>query len=163
MSVIKQILGGVGEAIGLDDLIDSLGKNVDRFVTTKEEREKLKQSMKQLIQSHELKVQAAALENLKSARSMYQKDSSLQKIYAIVFLVGYLVLTAGLGILIYNLAVAGSIEVPAWAISLISAIWGGMSGKVNTIVDFLFGGSQDGREQQRVMNEIRKVSEKKQG
>lgn len=39
------------------DLIDSIGKNVDRFVTSKEEKEQLKQAVKESVQQHQENLQ----------------------------------------------------------------------------------------------------------
>ena len=75
-----------------------------------------------------------------NARSMYSTDNSMQKAYALTFLIAYLGLTAWLIYAIIN----GSIEdVNQFETGLIGSIWGAMSAKVNTITDFFFGASEN--------------------
>lgn len=138
----------VGNTAG--ELIESVGKTVDRFVTTDEDRqraEQVKQEFALKVKEWQFEMMKAEFEDRQSARAMYEKDSSLQKVFAMTFLVGYLGIS---GVLLYVvlswLGLATAPEIPAWAISLISTIFGAMSSKVNTIVDFLFGGSAGERD-----------------
>ena len=119
-------LFGKGEGQGmLKDVADV----VDRWVDTKEDK---REFFKELY-----KMEADEKAN---ARAMYGSDSSMQKVYAITFLVAYLVLT---GWLIYAI-INGSIEeVNQFETGLIGSIWGAMTSKVNTITDFFFGASEN--------------------
>lgn len=116
-------------------VIRDVFEGIDGLVTSREEKEQLK-----------IKALDMYIEDRKSARQMYMNDSWLQKTFALIFMAAYLVLT---GILLYGLYTylkSGSLEVDQWVVALVSSIWGGLSSKLNTIVDFLFGsskGSQD--------------------
>lgn len=152
MGWLKNLIGNTaGEVIG------TVGETVDRFVTTDQERAEAQLELQKLelkFRKLEMDAEQAYLEDRQSAREMYMHDSSLQKIFAMTFLVGYLAIT---GVMLYfvltwlNLAVAP--EIPAWGVSLISTVFGAMSSKVNTIVDFLFGGSQGERDSAQKMQE----------
>lgn len=123
--LLKGLFGkneGEGLAKGVADI-------VDRFVDTKEDK---REFFKELY-----KMEA---EEKANARTMYGTDSSMQKVYAITFLIAYLALTAWLIYAIIN----GSIEqVNQFETGLIGSIWGAMTSKVNTITDFFFGASEN--------------------
>ena len=112
-------------------VIADIFDGIDKVVTSDEERLTLKKEAIKLY-----------VEDLSSARKMYEDDSSLQKIFAITFLVFYLLLTMALMYIVYRLA-QHEVTLETWAITLLSTIWGGMSAKVNTITDFLFGSSKE--------------------
>lgn len=78
------------------------------------------------------------VEDRKSARELYKEDDTVQKIFAMVFLLGY-------GLLSYYLLsiLIGNTELPQLAETMITMIWTGTSMKLNTIIDFFFGGSFD--------------------
>jgi len=122
-------MGWFSKIFKVKNPLESVADIVDRFVETKEEK---KEFFKELY-----KLDA---EDRNQARDLYKKDNSMQKIYAGVFLLGYLSLTAWL---IYSI-VKGSIkDVSQFETGLIGSIWGGMSAKVNTITDFFFGNSDN--------------------
>ena len=123
--ILKGLFGN-GEGQGmLKDVADV----VDRWVDTKEDK---REFFKELY-----KMEADEKAN---ARAMYGSDSSMQKAYALTFLIAYLGLTAWL---IYAI-IKGSIEdVNQFETGLIGSIWGAMSAKVNTITDFFFGASEN--------------------
>lgn len=76
-----------------------------------------------------------------SAREMFKGgDNKLQKSFAVVFLVGYFVVS---GLLLYGVFMAAiyKIQFDNYLVGIVTAIFTAMSTKVNTIVDFLFGGS----------------------
>ena len=79
---------------------------------------------------------ALELEDRKSARKMYIDDSLIQKIFAIIFLLGY----GGLSWFMLDILMNNS-EMPQLAETMITMIWTGTSAKLNTIIDFFFGGS----------------------
>ena len=120
MSIITKILGSGG-----GKLIEGIGSVVDRFVTTDKEKDEMKIALMEVVNSDK-----------DSARSLYKKDSWLQKVYGIVFLLGYI------GISYYMMDMLFDIkEVNSVTSTFISMIFTAMSMKVNTITDFLFGGS----------------------
>jgi len=79
----------------------------------------------------ELEVQDRA-----DARGLFKEDDLIQKLFSIVFLVGYGLLS---WYLLYILM--GKSELPKLAETMITMIWTGTSTKLATIVDFFFGGS----------------------
>jgi hypothetical protein len=155
-SWLSKMIGNTG-----GEIVSSVGETVDRFVTTDEDRmkaEQLKQELQLKVMKLEFEAEKAYLKDRQSAREMYKHDSSLQKLYAMTFLVAYFALT---GILLHwlitELAGTQALDLPQWGVALISSIWGGMSTKVSTITDFLFGGSQGERENQ---DQVRQAFEK---
>lgn len=130
--------GGTGNSVVKDVL-----EGIDKLTTSAAEKEELRQKALNIY-----------LDDVKSARQMYMTDSWLQKVFAMVFLIAYLVLTI---ILIWGLWVyvkAGSIEAPEWVVAFISSLWGGLSAKLNTIVDFLFGSSKGSQDKNVINNDV---------
>ena len=125
-NIIKGILEGGSEVL-------------DKVLTTKEEKLQLFNELEALNQK-----------DRDSARDLYKSDNLLQKIYALVFLVGYMVLIVAMLFFIYKLA-GGSqgLDLPEWAVAFLSTLFGAMSAKVSTITDFLFGGSKSAEIQER--------------
>ena len=116
---------------GISETLSTVFDGIDKISTTKEEKEILR-----------LKAIELTLKDRSSARDMFGKDSILQKIFALFFLVAWFSITA---FLLYYV-ITGTAELADWKIALISSIWGGLSSKLNTIVDFLFGGSKSNTE-----------------
>lgn len=84
----------------------------------------------------EKEVFALEVEDRKSARDLFKSDSLIQKIFAVMFLFGYMFLT------VYLLQIiVGNIEISELGRTMITMIWTGTSTKLNTIIDFLYGGS----------------------
>lgn len=128
---IKQVVSGL-----LSGGLKEVGNIVDSVVTTKEEKQQLHNKLKQLEMKQELDLKQMDLDRFGQAQATYRKDSDMQKIYALVFLVAYVGLTV---YLIWVLITKTGI--PDYALTLISSFWGAMSSKVNTITDFFFGSS----------------------
>lgn len=126
MGILGKIIGNAG----IDRVIDKVGETVDRFVTTDKEREELKRA-----------IELDLLKDRQSARTMYMTDSWLQKVFALVFLAGYIGLTVIVVRMLMQMASGEGIQMPDWGIALINMMWGGLSAKLNTITDFLFGSS----------------------
>jgi len=101
-------------------------KLIDEIFTTQEEKLQGKMELFKM-----------AIADRNDARSMYEHDSWLQKVFAIFFLIAWCVLTA----LILNYFVFKTIHLEEWQIAFVSTINGGISTKLSTIIDFLFGGS----------------------
>lgn len=66
MGFLQKIITG-----GTSDLIEKVGNTVDKFITTKEEKEKLKLEFQKLVQDHEEKLLELSQQELES----YLKDS----------------------------------------------------------------------------------------
>jgi hypothetical protein len=148
-SWLSDLLGGSAA-----EIINSVTDGVDKFVTTDAEKQELELKKKEAelaFKRLELEVEQKLIEDRAGAREMYQKDSSLQKVFAIVFLVGYLAITGLMLYMVFTWVGEAKLEIPAWGVSLISSLFTAMSTKVNTIVDFLFGGSESKDNSERIM------------
>ena len=118
-------------------LIGQASEIIDEVVTTDEEREQLKKQFKEVVQNHERDMYALEVEDRKSARGLFQNDSYIQKILAIIFTSAYFFLSYTM----FEYFVMNTIQLSDYEIGFISTVFGAMSSKVNTIVDFFFGGS----------------------
>lgn len=148
------------------EVIGSVGETVDRFVQTKEEKAEVQLKMQEIalkFKRLEMDAEEALLKDRASAREMYQHDSSLQKVYAIVFLTGYIGVTAVMLWWLFGLinAADAAVELPNWAAALISSIFTAMSTKVATITDFLFGGSQSDADHRDVARQFEQAAGQK--
>lgn len=113
---------------------------LDKIKADPEVAPEVKAELIKLRQDHEKEMYSIEVDDRKSAREMYKTDSQLQKFFALTFLAAYVLIIIGILWMIYVIAVQ-NIHVPDWAIGTISALFGGMSTKVGTITDFLFGSS----------------------
>ncbi|MDA3883141.1 MAG: hypothetical protein PF481_07635 [Bacteroidales bacterium] len=104
-------------------------KLIDEIFTTQEEKLQGKMELFKM-----------AVTDRSSAREMYKQDSWLQKAFAIFFLLAW----CGLTYVMLNYFILDSIELNDWQIAFVSSINGGISTKLSTIIDFLFGGSISG-------------------
>jgi hypothetical protein len=120
-------------------------KNVGELLKGESEKN---EEAKELLQEFELKklefeqeLKKLYLDDKKDARSLYKVDSSLQKVFAITFLSLYIVLSFVVLCGLYLISIQG-LKLDNYVVSFVSTLHGGMSMKVGTIVDFLFGSSQ---------------------
>lgn len=118
-------------------LIGQASEIIDEVVTTDEEREQLKKQFKEVVQNHERDMYALEVEDRKSARVLFKDDSYIQKILAVIFTSAYFFLSYTM----FEYFVMNTIQLSDYEIGFISTVFGAMSSKVNTIVDFFFGGS----------------------
>ena len=147
MGMPAWLSGILGEGTG--KLISSIGDTAKQFITTEADRQQFELALKQVAldaKKLEMEAEERYFADRSSARDMYKADNKLQKIFAMTFLVGYIVLTVFMLYVVVGWIGAKGIAVPDWAVALISTIYGAMSSKVNTITDFLFGSSQGSRE-----------------
>ena len=119
------------------NLVGQASTIIDEVVTTDEERLQLKQQFESMVKNHEKEMFELEVADRKSARTMYQDDSLIQKLLAIIFTTAYFVLSY----IMFRYFVMSDIELSDYEIGFISTIFGAMSSKVNTIIDFFFGGS----------------------
>lgn len=131
LSKLKDFIGG-----GLGEV----GNLVDKFITTPDEKKEFQKYLKELQHKMEVEVYSLEAQDRVNARDLYKEDSRLQKTYAIVFLISYILLTTGLLYGFYQIS-ANKISVDEYIIGFVSTLFGAMSTKVSTITDFLFGGS----------------------
>jgi len=128
MQMFKNIIG---------KLVGQASTIIDEVVTTDEERLALKQKFEEVVQNHEKEMYALEVEDRKSARNLFADDSIIQKVLAIIFTAAYFFLSYTM----FKYFVMNTLELSDYEIGFISTVFGAMSSKVNTIIDFFFGGS----------------------
>jgi meiotically up-regulated gene 157 (Mug157) protein len=121
----------------LKSLVGQASTIIDDVVTTDEERLKLKNEFEKVIQEHEKEMFALEVQDRGSARTMFMDDSFIQKILAIIFTCAYFFLSYTM----FRFFVLNTLELSNYEIGFVSSVFGAMSSKVNTIIDFFFGGS----------------------
>ena len=136
--MIGNLVGGL-----FSKIVDNAEGILDKVITTDKERDEAKLALKQLLLDAEREAFAKEVEDRKDARDMYKDDAIIQKVLATLFTVAYF----GITYVMFNYFVTESIELGEFEISFISTIFGAMSAKVNTIIDFFFGGSSNKNEQ----------------
>ena len=136
----------IGKFIGglFGKVVENAEGILDKVITTDKERDEAKLALKRLLLEAEQEAFKQEVEDRKSARDMYKDDALIQKILATLFTVAYF----GLSFMMFRFFVIGDINMGEFEISFISTIFGAMSAKVNTVVDFFFGGSSKKNEQQ---------------
>ena len=137
--MIGKIVGGLFSTV-----VENAEGILDKVITTDKERDEAKLAIKSILLEAEKEAFAKEVEDRKSARDMYKDDAIIQKILATLFTVAYF----GLSFMMFRFFVMGDIDMGEFEISFISTIFGAMSAKVNTVVDFFFGGSSKKNEQQ---------------
>ena len=130
--MINNLVGGL-----FGKIVDNAEGILDKVITTDKERDEAKLALKKLLLDAEKEAFAKEVEDRKSARDMYKDDAIIQKVLATLFTVAYF----GITFVMFNYFVTKSLELGEVEISFISTIFGAMSAKVNTIIDFFFGGS----------------------
>ena len=138
--MINNLVGGL-----FGKIVDNAEGILDKVITTDKERDEAKLALKKLLLDAEREAFAKEVEDRKSAREMYKDDAIIQKVLATLFTVAYF----GITFVMFNYFVTKSINLGEFEISFISTIFGAMSAKVNTIIDFFFGGSSKKNEQSK--------------
>ena len=135
----------IGNVIGslFSKVVNNAEGILDKVITTDKERDEAKLALKTLLLEAEREAFAKEVEDRKSARDMYKDDAFIQKVLATLFTAAYF----GLSFMMFRVFVLGDINLGEFEISFISTIFGAMSAKVNTVVDFFFGGSSKKNEQ----------------
>ena len=136
--MIQNVLGGL-----FGKVLDNAEGILDKVITTDKERDEAKLAIKSVMLEAEREAFAKEVEDRKSARDMYKDDAIIQKVLATLFTVAYF----GITYVMFNYFVNKTIDLGEFEISFISTIFGAMSAKVNTIIDFFFGGSSKKNEQ----------------
>ena len=137
--MIGNIIGGL-----FSKVVDYAEGILDKVITTDKERDEAKLALKRLLLEAEQEAFKQEVEDRKSARDMYKDDAFIQKILATLFTAAYF----GLSFMMFKVFVMQDVNLGEFEISFISTIFGAMSAKVNTVVDFFFGGSSKKNEQQ---------------
>jgi hypothetical protein len=136
------MIGKLAEGL-FGKVLDNAEGILDKVITTDKERDEAKLALKSIMLEAEREAFAKEVEDRKSARDMYKDDAIIQKVLATLFTVAYF----GITFVMFNYFVTKSLELGEFEISFISTIFGAMSAKVNTIIDFFFGGSSKKNEQ----------------
>ena len=136
--MIGNIIGGL-----FGKVVENAEGILDKVITTDKERDEAKLALKRLLLEAEKEAFAKEVEDRKSARDMYKDDAFIQKVLATLFTAAYF----GLRFMMFRFFVLGDIDMGEFEISFVSTIFGAMSAKVNTVVDFFFGGSSKKNEQ----------------
>ena len=137
--MIGNIIGGL-----FGKVVENAEGILDKVITTDKERDEAKLALKKLLLDAEAEAFKQEVEDRKSARDMYKDDAIIQKILATLFTIAYF----GLSFMMFRYFVMGDLELGEFEISFISTIFGAMSAKVNTVVDFFFGGSSKKNQEQ---------------
>jgi hypothetical protein len=130
--MMNNFLGGI-----FGKVVENAEGILDEIITTKEEKEALKLELKKILLEAEREAFAKEVEDRKDARSLYKDDALIQKILAALFTIAYFTLSY----IMFKYFVFHDVVLSEYEIGFISTIFGAMSAKVNTIVDFFFGGS----------------------
>lgn len=136
--MISNLVGGL-----FGKVLDNAEGILDKVITTDKERDEAKLALKSIMLEAEREAFAKEVEDRKDARDMYKDDAIIQKVLATLFTVAYF----GITYVMFNYFVNKTIDLGEFEISFISTIFGAMSAKVNTIIDFFFGGSSKKNEQ----------------
>ena len=137
--MIGKIVGGL-----FGKVVENAEGILDKVITTDKERDEAKLAIKRVLLEAEQQAFAKEVEDRKSARDMYKDDAIIQKILATLFTIAYF----GLSFMMFRFFVLGEMNLGEFEISFISTIFGAMSAKVNTVVDFFFGGSSKKNQEQ---------------
>jgi hypothetical protein len=124
-----EILDVVGDFVPDAGLLGAVGKMIESSQMTPEDKQQARAQLTSLYQ--------AEVEDRKNARLLYTSDGIIQKILAITFTVSYFTLS----FIMFQHFINHEINLGEFEIGFISTIFGAMSAKVNTVVDFFFGGS----------------------
>ena len=137
--MIGNLIGGL-----FSKVVDNAEGILDKVITTDKERDEAKLALRRLLLDAETEAFKQEVEDRKSAREMYKDDAFIQKVLATLFTAAYF----GLSFMMFRFFVMKDIELGEFEISFISTIFGAMSAKVNTVVDFFFGGSSKKNQEQ---------------
>ena len=131
----------IGKFIGglFGKVVENAEGILDKVITTDKEREEAKLAIKKVLLEAEREAFAKEVEDRANARNLYQSDSIIQKVLATLFTIAYF----GLTYIMFRYFVMNDLNLTDYEIGFISTTFGAMSAKVNTIVDFFFGGSSN--------------------
>lgn len=97
-----------------------------------------KKTLQLMMNDYEIEAFRLEVEDRKRASNMFEDDSIVQKIFALAFLVAYFGLIAFILNVLFN---SNSFHPSELAKTMVTMVFTGTSMKLNTIIDFLFGGS----------------------
>lgn len=144
----KDVTGIIGDVITGQHPVGAIVSNILGSDLAPEDKEIALQRMADDLENNKL---TAA--DRKDARDMYKDDDWLQKVFAITFLALYGIFTLGIGIMFWAI-IDGGLEVNQFVSSTLSMVWGGITTKIGTITDFLYGGSFGQKQSERATKEL---------
>jgi len=139
-----------------DTVLGSVLDIVNKTITNKDEKIKVQAQLTELHAASKLQELDIRLKDKQGARNLYSTTNGVQRLYAIIFLVGYIIASFALiAMLFFPQEVP---NIPEWGIGLIGTIFGALSAKVNSITDFFFGSSESSNSatQQVIKNAAKK-------
>lgn len=123
-----------------DNLLGKVFGIVDKVIKDKDAAEKLKAEITTMHVDAKLEELKIRTKDRQGARALYSTTNSVQRLYAIIFLVGYIAVSfALLGIVFFPDQMPPAED---WEVSMIGTVFGALSTKVSTITDFFFGSSE---------------------
>lgn len=140
--VVPEVLD-VGAHVVKGDIsgaIKECGDLLRKKAETDEKAQELLFEFEKQKRDFELEVFKLEVDDRKDARGLYIQNNQLQKIFAITFLIGYVLLT---GVMLFGsyASVVEKVHFENYHVAFLTGLFTQMSSKLNTIVDFLFGGS----------------------
>lgn len=134
------LLDTVGEVLPDSGSLGVVKNLIKASTMSREDKEKAQAEVIAL----EYKLQELNAKDRQSARELYAQDSDIQRIFSVLFLVFYVILTLIVLWGVYLFAV-DNVTLPNYIVGFISTIYGAFSVKINTIIDFFFGSSSHGK------------------
>lgn len=132
-------------SIGGEILTGDIGGAVEKVGDILKQKAETNAQAAQLLKEFELakmdfkkEVFALEVKDRDSARELFKIDSAMQKLLAIVFTVAYFYIC---NVLLKHFFNNSNLKLEDYELGFISTLFGAMSSKVNTIIDFFFGGS----------------------
>jgi len=89
------------------------------------------------------------------SKELYQEDNRLQRAVANVTMIGYVVFSVALLIVVITIS-HYDLDLPDWAVALVSSIWGAWSTMAANVVAYFFGDSQSAKQKDRTLHDISK-------
>ena len=139
-------LAKVGGKLATGNYLGAISE-VGEILTGKADANKDNDKINALLYEFELSKIEFALEEQKiylddkaDARQMYKEDNGLQKVFAITFLSCYILLTILMLYGFYKIGI-NEVKIQNFVVAFVTSVYTGMSMKVNTIIEFLFGSS----------------------
>ena len=90
-----------------------------------------------LAHAQDLEAFALEVQDRESARKLFINDALIQKVLAVVFTFAYFIITK----ILIDHFFGDEPPLKDYELGFLSSLFGAMSAKVNTIIDFFFGGS----------------------
>lgn len=136
---IPEVLS-VGAELATGDIMGAISKTKEILTEKSESDQKAKLALMEFEKFEKewlLEAFNSEAEDRKDARSLYREDDVAQKILAALFTIAYFSVSYFLLKHFFD----DEIKLDDYELGFISTLFGAMSSKVNTIIDFFFGGS----------------------